>query len=239
MKVDCNKQCNCCPATICEKRGNYIDAGATNEINKKYIRNDIANVLYYLDPKIRSRVQEMIFLRENKCESENNKKNKIIMKSKELKVQIPEGFEIDKENSTLEHIKFKPIKKDITYNDMCNILFAENQWCFYITTDGGIRANVVDSITSSEKNNSTNEKQLKKILALNQLLNIAEYYNKSHVKCDKYYTILYDYHNKYITAEVSPFYSFGIKPIFNRMEDVQAVIDNPGFQEILDTVYKS
>lgn len=76
MKVDCNKQCNCCPATICEKRGNYIDAGATNEINKKYIRNDIANVLYYLDPKIRSRVQEMIFLRENKCESENNKKIK-------------------------------------------------------------------------------------------------------------------------------------------------------------------
>ena len=33
-------------------------------------------------------------------------------------------------------------------------------------------------------------------------------------------------------------YSFGIKPIFNRMEDVQAVIDNPNLKEILDMVYK-
>lgn len=24
MKIDCNKQCDFCPATICEKRGNYI-----------------------------------------------------------------------------------------------------------------------------------------------------------------------------------------------------------------------
>lgn len=46
MKVDCNKECGCCPAIICEKRGNYIDTGTTNEINEKYIRNDTANVLY-------------------------------------------------------------------------------------------------------------------------------------------------------------------------------------------------
>lgn len=37
------------------------------------------------------------------------------METKELKVQVPEGYEIDKENSTFEHIRFKPIKKDITY----------------------------------------------------------------------------------------------------------------------------
>ena len=25
MKINCNKQCECYPATICEKRGNYIE----------------------------------------------------------------------------------------------------------------------------------------------------------------------------------------------------------------------
>lgn len=33
------------------------------------------------------------------------------MKTKEVKITIPEGYEIDKENSTFEHIKFKKIHK--------------------------------------------------------------------------------------------------------------------------------
>ena len=32
------------------------------------------------------------------------------METKELKIQVPDGYEIDKENSTFECIKFKPIK---------------------------------------------------------------------------------------------------------------------------------
>ena len=43
MKIDCNKQCDFCPATICEKRGNYIDAGATSKINKKNIQDNYAD----------------------------------------------------------------------------------------------------------------------------------------------------------------------------------------------------
>lgn len=34
----------------------------------------------------------------------------------ELKIQVPEGMEIDKENSTFEYIKFKP--KSLTYKDI-------------------------------------------------------------------------------------------------------------------------
>jgi len=33
------------------------------------------------------------------------------MKTKEVKIEIPEGYEIDKENSTFECIKFKPVVK--------------------------------------------------------------------------------------------------------------------------------
>lgn len=113
------------------------------------------------------------------------------------------------------------------------------EWGFLISENGCIEEKKFEYFVASEKNNATNRKQLEKILALNQLLNIAEYYNRVYIKFDKCYTILYDNHNnKYMPVEVSPLYSFGIKPIFNRMEDAQAVIDNPNFRETLDMVYK-
>ena len=159
------------------------------------------------------------------------------MDTKELKIQIPKGYEIDKENSTFELIKFKPIKKYITYKDVCNKLFKNFQG-YLISGYGQIEYFSYES-DKFEPNSATNRKQLNRLLALNQLLNITEYYNRQHVKFDKCYTILYNKNNKeYIIAEDTLPYSFGIKPIFNRMEDVQAVIDNPNFKEILDMVYK-
>ena len=38
------------------------------------------------------------------------------METKEFKIQVPEGYEIDKENSTFECIKFK--KKSISFVDI-------------------------------------------------------------------------------------------------------------------------
>lgn len=157
------------------------------------------------------------------------------METKELKIQVPDGYEIDKENSTFECVKFKPIKKDITYGDVYKTIFSES--LYNIDLYGRILYDELDDEPVTYR--AFNEKQAKRMGALNQLLNIAEYYNGLHIYFDKCYTILYDNNNKkYMVIEVSPFYSFGIKPIFNRMEDVQAVIDNPNFEEILDMVYK-
>ena len=161
------------------------------------------------------------------------------MDTKEVKIQVPDGYEIDKENSTFECIKFKSIKKDITYNDICNTLFAEKQWCFYTTTDGGIRANIIDSSVISEKNNSTNKGQLEKILAMNQLLNIATYYNSRAEELDGLYTIGYNTTTHMYEVISGPFeINFGLLAYFIRKEDTQSVIDNPNFQEILYTVYR-
>ena len=49
------------------------------------------------------------------------------MEKKELKIQVPEGYEIDKENSTFECIKFKPIKKDIIYQNVGKKIFSNNE----------------------------------------------------------------------------------------------------------------
>jgi hypothetical protein len=159
------------------------------------------------------------------------------MKTKEFKIQIPEGYEIDKENSTFECIKFKSIKKNITYGDICEYLFKDKD-SFYITNSGGVN-NYLSVCSAMDKNNATNREQLKRILALNQLLNIAEYYNRLHIMIDRPYVILYDKRTQsYTVNSVSPCYGFGIEAAFNKVEDAKAVRDNPNFREILDTIYK-
>ena len=160
------------------------------------------------------------------------------MEAKELKIQIPEGYEIDKENSTSEYIKFKLIKKDITYKEVCNSLFKDKGG-FYTSSYGKISDNCILSCSAMDKNNATNKKQLERILALNQLLNIAEYYNRLHTTDIRSTTIEYDGVNqKYYAGQISTKYLRGISAIFDRKEDAQAVIDNPNFREILDTIYK-
>lgn len=160
------------------------------------------------------------------------------MEAKELKIQVPEGYKIDKENSTFECIKFTPIKKDITYKDVCNTLF-ENGTGYFISQYGEINFYTIGS-NRSDANNAPYGQQLKRILALNQLLNIAEYYNRldtTNIKNDT--TIEYDGVNQiYYISNISTKFVRGISAIFNRREDAQAVIDNPNFRKILDTIYK-
>ena len=91
-----------------------------------------------------------------------------------------------------------------------------------------------------DKNNATNRKQLKRLLALNQLLNIAEYYNRlypeqNHIQ----YYIIKNNKNGYDIVEYEWLqYVLNVVALFNRKEDAQAVIDNSNFREILDTIYK-
>ena len=164
-------------------------------------------------------------------EKENN------METKEIKISVPEGYEIDKDNSTFECIKFKPIKKELTYQDVAKELFR----------NGGFFTNNGDVFSTKEfeeiesKNNATTKKQLERVLALNQLLNIAEYYNKKSPKEGEYiYCISLEGRNFEYFAQRSkkPRIERGLIPEFNRHEDVSAVIYNPNFKAILDLVYK-
>lgn len=158
------------------------------------------------------------------------------METKELKIEIPKGYEIDKDHSTFERIKFKPIKKDITYEDVCNTLFKNNTG-YFMDQYGKVNFYNIGT-TRFNVNNAPNGRQLKRLLALNQLLNIAEYYNKLHGNGVNS-VIKYDRLNQiYIATEALTIYRYSIIAMFNRMKDAQAVIDNPNFREILDTIYK-
>ena len=159
------------------------------------------------------------------------------MESKELKIQIPVGYEIDKDHSTFECIKFKPIKKHITYEDVCNTLFKNNTG-YFMGQYGEINFYNIET-NRFDANNAPNGRQLKKLLALNQLLNIAKYYNKVHSDNTNPCTIVYcKQTKKYNPTFTDNVYTYGMRAFFNNEEDAQAVIDNPNFREILDTIYK-
>lgn len=167
----------------------------------------------------------------------NEPKENNNMETKEIKIKVPEGYEIDEENSTLECIKFKPIKKELTYKDVAKELFLKDM--FITNVCGEIYK--VSSASPYDKNNATNKKQLERLLALNQLLNIAEYYNKKSPKEGEYtYCISLEGRNfeYFVQRSKKPRIERGLIPEFNREEDAKAVINNPNFKEILDLVYR-
>lgn len=162
------------------------------------------------------------------------------MEIKEIKIAIPEGYEIDKENSTFECIKFKS-KKDIsnlTYEDVCKRIFPNGEGC-YIDIDGKIVNDCIEAYIT-DPNNSPNKKQLERLLALNQLMNIAYYYN-NHKYVEKGYIIAYNREDccyEVMNDGNSCHKLTAIDPIFEKTEDAKAVINNPNFRSILDTLCK-
>lgn len=143
--------------------------------------------------------------------------NNMEIKNNQLIINIPEGMEIDLENSNLAKgiVKFK--KKYITYGDIL-------QEC--PTNFGGlrVRTHCID-----------------KILAISQLINIAKYYNEDwkpdwNNQNEYKYSIVYNrgtYKVDYSWMTISS------NIYFKNKKDAQAVIDNPNFKSILDIVYKN
>ena len=147
--------------------------------------------------------------------------NNMEIKNNQLTIDIPEGMEIDTENSNLVEgiIKFKP--KYITYSKIINSF---------------------NSITNT--NVYIHSSDTKKLKALAQLMNIARYYNKDwepHWKDlneTKYYIRYSNSFNDTPAYEVD--WNQGTTPTgicFKNKEDAQSVINNPNFRIILNTVF--
>lgn len=139
------------------------------------------------------------------------------MENNQLTIEIPEGMEIDIKNSDLTKgiVKFKP--KSLTYKDILQT---------YITEYGDI---VVP------------KRNISKLLAISKLMNIAKYYNKDwkpnwEHRETKYYIYFNNNNNEYEIDYNDAFCRTII--YFKNSKDAQAVIDNPNFRDILDTIYK-
>ncbi len=145
--------------------------------------------------------------------------NNMEIKNNQLTIEIPEGMEIDLENSDLAKgvVKFK--KHDITYKDIEDALNLKEN-----------RTSVV-----VDKNN------IYKLSAIDKLMNIARFYNGNRkltsIYSRKYY-IYYDsiknifdvnYNEEPFTTSLVYFIDKG---------DAYDVIDNTSFRDILDAIYK-
>ena len=92
------------------------------------------------------------------------------MEAKEVKISIPEGYEIDKENSTFECIKFKRKDETNTWEDLKSVQgYYINTW----SNISKIESNLVDD---QNKNIFASEKHAKSALALAQISQLIPYY---------------------------------------------------------------
>ena len=87
--------------------------------------------------------------------------------SQSLEFKIPEGYIFDKDNSTENVIRFKPIKKQIAYEDVIINIRATN---IGVSVQFGLTKIGEDCFVTSEE-------QLEQLLALNKLMNVAKYLN--------------------------------------------------------------
>ena len=138
------------------------------------------------------------------------------MENNQLTIDIPEGMEIDLENSDLAKgiVKFR--SKWLTIAEIISC-----EWSY-------------SSITVSASTR-------KKIIAISNLMDIAKYYNGD-------WEPDWDNQNEYKYSIVynRDIYKvdYGLMTIFSNIyfknkKDAQAVIDNPNFRDILNTVYKN
>ena len=154
----------------------------------------------------------------NVCFKEIKKDMEI--KDNKLTINIPDGMEIDVENSDLKTgiIKFK--KKELRYEDIENSLDLE-------VNRTGIPV---------DDNNAF------KLRATDRLMNIARYYNGDWKpdwnSVESKYYIIYCNRSQCYTTDYKTL--IDINTVYFKCEkDAQAVIDNPNFREILDAVYKN
>lgn len=95
------------------------------------------------------------------------------MEEKEVKIEIPDGYEIDEANSTFTCIKFKP--KQLTYDDIQMKLFEHNQ--VYFIRGNGIKSSNCDIYHYNDSDNIASKKDGEKLLATIKLMNVAHYFN--------------------------------------------------------------
>lgn len=93
------------------------------------------------------------------------------METNGLTIIPPEGMEAYQEGN---EIKFRPIKKQISYEDVVKKLF-ENKDVWRLEYSGINK--FYKTPNWSYCTNCTSEKQTKKLLAINQLMNVAKYLN--------------------------------------------------------------
>ena len=96
------------------------------------------------------------------------------METKELKIEIPQGYEIDKEKSTFEKIVFKKINNTPkTWKEYCSLMKGKTMYCTCCN-------NITVSGFSDAHDKFVNKKRAEQFIALGKLLQLRDYWVKGY-----------------------------------------------------------
>ena len=98
------------------------------------------------------------------------------MNTKKLKINIPEGYEIDKEKSTFEEIVFKRVENPFsklpkTWEEYCK----QTKGCTSYYGDNFLESYITSSFSGAYNEFSTEERE-KQYIALGKLLQLRDYW---------------------------------------------------------------
>ena len=101
------------------------------------------------------------------------------MKEKKLKINIPEGYEIDKEKSTFEEIVFKKVEDTLaklpkTWEEYCK------QTKDYVSYFFSSPKSIIKSWFEGSYNEFITEERVKQFVALGRLLQLRDYWVKGY-----------------------------------------------------------
>ena len=92
------------------------------------------------------------------------------METKELKIEIPQGYEIDKEKSTFEKIVFKKINNTPkTWKEYCSLMKGKTMYCTCCN-------NITVSGFSDAHDKFVNKKRAEQFIALGKLMQLRDYW---------------------------------------------------------------
>lgn len=151
------------------------------------------------------------------------------METKEFKIQVPEGYEIDRENSTFEKIVFKKVEKELpkSWKDLHQVKgwFVNNRCEIEYYNKG-------DSTNDTDKNRFPTKEEAEACVALAQLCQLRDIYNEGwkpnwNKETDKY-TIIYssnkiDTSFSVYTQRILSFKTVGIRDKF--LENFRGLIE--------------
>ena len=100
------------------------------------------------------------------------------MESKELKIEVPEGYEIDKEKSTFEKIIFKKIPENPkTWEEYCKLTKGSHSNYANATTNM-----VYKDRHTGAYNEFTTKERAEQFIALGKLLQLRDYWVKGYIE---------------------------------------------------------
>ena len=89
---------------------------------------------------------------------------------KELKIEVPQGYEIDRQKSTFEKIVFKKIPENPkTWEDYCSLMKGKTVYYTNCNT-------IIVSVFSDAHDKFVNKKRAEQFIALGQLMQLRDYW---------------------------------------------------------------